>query len=45
MVAIACWAADQLTILSLGRDASIGLGISYERMLQLGLLIVSVITA
>lgn len=45
MVAIAWWAADRLTILSLGRDASIGLGISYERMLQLGLVIVSVITA
>lgn len=45
MVAIAWWAADRLTILALGRDTSIGLGISYERMLQLGLVIVSVITA
>lgn len=45
MVAIAWWAADRLTIMSLGRDASIGLGISYERMLQLGLVIVSGITA
>lgn len=45
MVGIAWWAADRLTILSLGRNASIGLGISYERMLQLGLVIVSIITA
>jgi len=45
MVAIAWWAADRLTIMALGRDASIGLGISYERMMQLGLVVVSVITA
>jgi iron complex transport system permease protein len=31
--------------MTLGRDASIGLGISYGRMLQAGLVIVSVITA
>lgn len=45
MVAVAWWAADRLTIMSLGRDASVGLGISYERMMQLGLVVVSVITA
>lgn len=41
----AWWVADRLTILSLGRDASVGLGIDYQRMLQLGLVIVSVVTA
>jgi iron complex transport system permease protein len=45
MVVLAFWVADRLTLLSLGRDVSIGLGLNYERMLQLGLLIVSVIAA
>ncbi len=45
MVFAAFWVADRLTVLSLGRDASVGLGLNYERMLQLGLLIVSVIAA
>lgn len=45
MVALAWWVADRLTLLSLGRDVSIGLGLSYRRTLQLGLVIVSVISA
>lgn len=45
LVGAAWWIADRLTIMTLGRDASIGLGISYGRMLQAGLVIVSVITA
>ncbi|MFB9948799.1 ABC transporter permease [Rhizobium puerariae] len=45
MVAIAWFVADRLTIMALGRDASIGLGIDYARMMQLGLVIVSVISA
>jgi iron complex transport system permease protein len=45
LVALAWWTADRLTILSLGRDASIGLGLDYAGMLRLGLLIVSAITA
>lgn len=45
MVAVAWWAADRLTVLSLGRDASVGLGLHYARMMQLGLVIVSVISA
>ncbi|WP_438751646.1 ABC transporter permease [Pararhizobium sp. O133] len=45
MVALAWWVADRLTVLSLGRDASIGLGLNYQRTLQLGLVIVSVISA
>lgn len=45
MVAVAFWAADRLTLLSLGRDASVGLGLNYEAMLRLGLVIVSVISA
>jgi iron complex transport system permease protein len=43
---VAAWlVADRLTIMSLGRDASIGLGIDYARMMQLGLGIISVISA
>ncbi|CDZ42192.1 YclN [Neorhizobium galegae bv. officinalis] len=45
MVVIAWIVADRLTIMALGRDASIGLGLDYARMLQLGLTIVSVISA
>ncbi|MGK6311547.1 ABC transporter permease [Neorhizobium sp. DT-125] len=45
MVAVAWFIADRLTIMTLGRDASIGLGIDYARMMQLGLLIVSIISA
>ncbi|WP_117190182.1 ABC transporter permease [Rhizobium terrae] len=45
MVVFAWFIADRLTIMTLGRDASIGLGIDYRRMLQLGLVIVSVISA
>ncbi|MDX0541847.1 iron chelate uptake ABC transporter family permease subunit [Sinorhizobium medicae] len=44
-VAIAWWTADRLTVLSLGRDVSIGLGLNYQRTLQLGLVIVSVVSA
>lgn len=44
-VALAWWVADRLTIMSLGREASIGLGIDYARMLQIGLVIVSAISA
>nr|WP_298094076.1 iron chelate uptake ABC transporter family permease subunit [uncultured Shinella sp.] len=45
MVAVAWLVADRLTIMALGREASIGLGIDYARMMQIGLVIVSVITA
>ncbi len=45
MVAIAWIVADRLTIMSLGRETSIGLGIDYATMMQIGLVIVSVITA
>lgn len=43
---VAVWAiADRLTIMTLGRDASIGLGIDYRRMMQVGLVVVAVVTA
>ncbi|MCJ8054999.1 iron chelate uptake ABC transporter family permease subunit [Shinella curvata] len=45
MVAVAWIVADRLTIMALGRETSIGLGIDYARMMQIGLVIVSVITA
>lgn len=45
MVAVAWFVADRLTIMALGREASVGLGIDYARMMQIGLVIVSVITA
>lgn len=45
MAALAWWVADRLTVLSLGREVSIGLGLGYQRTLQLGLVIVSVISA
>ncbi|SFB31619.1 iron complex transport system permease protein [Rhizobium sp. NFR07] len=45
LVAGAWLVADRLTIMALGREASIGLGIDYERMLQIGLVIIAVISA
>lgn len=45
MLGLAWIVADRLTIMALGRDASVGLGIDYARMLQLGLVIVAVISA
>ncbi|CCE95820.1 transport system permease protein [Sinorhizobium fredii HH103] len=46
VVLVVAWrVADRLTLLSLGRDVSIGLGLGYQRTLQLGLVIVSVISA
>lgn len=45
LVALAWWTADRLTILSMGRDVSVGLGLNYAAMLRLGLVIVSAITA
>lgn len=43
LMLVAWWVADRLTILSLGRDTSIGLGLNYTTVLQIGLLIVSLI--
>ena len=45
LVALAWWIADRLTVLSLGREVSVGLGLDYRRMLQLGLVIVSAVSA
>lgn len=45
MVALAWWTADRLTVFSLGRDASIGLGLNYAWTLRLGLMVVSIISA
>lgn len=45
MVALAWWVADRLTVLSLGRDVSLGLGLDYAAMMRLGLVIVSVVAA
>ena len=45
MVGLAWWVADRLTLVSLGRETSIGLGLDYRRMVQIGLVIVSVISA
>lgn len=45
LVAAAWLIADRLTIMALGRETSIGLGIDYQRMLQIGLAIVATISA
>lgn len=41
---VAFWVADRLTILSLGHDAAVGLGLDYRAMLQVGLVIVSLVS-
>ncbi|MBK0326236.1 iron chelate uptake ABC transporter family permease subunit [Rhodobacteraceae bacterium F11138] len=43
--ALAYLAADQLTIVGLGRDAAVNLGLGYRQVMALGLLAVSVVTA
>lgn len=45
LVALAWVVADQLTVLSLGEVASRSLGLDYARMMQLGLLIVALVSA
>ncbi|UOM35636.1 ABC transporter permease [Acuticoccus sp. I52.16.1] len=43
LVAVAWWVADRLTILALGRDTAVGLGLNYTVMQQAGLAIVATI--
>ncbi|KQU62793.1 iron ABC transporter permease [Aminobacter sp. DSM 101952] len=45
MVALAWWVADRLTIASMGREVSVGLGLDYRRIVQLGLVMVAVISS
>jgi iron complex transport system permease protein len=45
MVALAWWVADRLTIASMGREVSLGLGLNYQRIVQLGLVMVAVISS
>ncbi|MCQ0986035.1 ABC transporter permease [Jiella marina] len=45
LAAIALFAADRFTLAGLGRDISVTLGIAYERIVALGLVIVSLIAA
>ncbi|MCG6203406.1 iron chelate uptake ABC transporter family permease subunit [Rhodopseudomonas sp. HC1] len=45
MLAVTWIFADRFTLMSLGRDVSIGLGLDYAHMMQIGLVIISVVTA
>ena len=45
LVGLAWLVADRLTIMALGREASLGLGLDYGRMLQLALVIISAVSA
>lgn len=45
MIALAWWTADRLTVLTLGQETAVGLGLDYARMMQVGLLIVAVTAA
>jgi iron complex transport system permease protein len=46
LLVVAAWfIAERLTIMALGRETSISLGMNYQRMLQIGLVIISVISA
>lgn len=45
LIAVAWLVADRLTIMALGREASVGLGLSYQRMLELGLVIIAILSA
>ncbi|MFS4439234.1 ABC transporter permease [Paracoccaceae bacterium GXU_MW_L88] len=43
--ALSWFVADQFAILGLGREASTGLGLNYDRIVRLGLIVVAVTTA
>ncbi|MCB8839445.1 ABC transporter permease [Aurantimonas sp. VKM B-3413] len=43
--AVALFAADRFTLAGLGRDVSVNLGLAYERVVAIGLVIVSLIAA
>lgn len=44
LAGLAWWAADRMTILSLGRDAAVGLGLNHIAMMQIGLAIVALVS-
>ncbi|PSJ62633.1 ABC transporter permease [Kumtagia ephedrae] len=45
VVALAWWIADRLTIASMGREVSVGLGLDYRRIVQLGLVMIAVVSS
>lgn len=45
LVALSWWFADALTVASLGKEVSVGLGLDYERMVQAGLAVVALLSA
>lgn len=45
LVALSWWCADALTVASLGKEVSVGLGLDYERMVQAGLALVALLSA
>lgn len=45
LVGLSWWFADALTIASLGKEVSLGLGLDYERMVQGGLAVVALLSA
>lgn len=45
LVALAIWFADRFTIAGMGKDISTNLGLRYEQVVNLGLVIVSMVTA
>nr|WP_246367645.1 iron chelate uptake ABC transporter family permease subunit [Aurantimonas endophytica] len=44
-LALAWWIADRLTLMSLGRDVGLALGLDYRATMRLGLIVVSVTSA
>ncbi|KJV10549.1 iron ABC transporter permease [Elstera litoralis] len=45
LVALAWWFADALTIAALGKEMSLGLGLNYESLVRLGVVLVAVLSA
>ncbi|NUF28168.1 ABC transporter permease [Gilliamella bombicola] len=40
---VACWSADQFTVVGLGRDFSINVGLNYRRVMLTGLIVIALI--
>ncbi|MCX8575184.1 MULTISPECIES: ABC transporter permease [unclassified Gilliamella] len=40
---VACWSADQFTVVGLGRDFSVNVGLNYRRVMIIGLIVIALI--
>lgn len=44
LILVACWIADSLTVVGMGRDFAVNVGLNYRRMMLLGMAIIAMIS-